>query len=83
MGFGSVKCLADWNGSFSILNWTGYPANLPKPTGLFRLISGEAYKVARMLKDAANKRFMPNKSANVHIHEMHPVKFNGSPIDPE
>ncbi|MEI6045240.1 MAG: hypothetical protein WCS37_12890 [Chloroflexota bacterium] len=70
---------------FSIRNWKNYPelANVPKPKGPFTLRVGADYEKAR---DAANKA-----NAELHrlhlewkgmeIHEIHPVKFGGSPTD--
>jgi len=71
-------------GSFSIVDWKGYPAGVPKPSGPFRLLGGAEYAAAR---DAANRanaamhRVDPSLRGQ-HIHEVHPVKFGGSPIDP-
>lgn len=72
-------------GSFSVLDWQGYPTvgNVPKPTGPFRLLEGAEYSAALKLKNAANAALHNNNPAlkGLHIHEIHPVKFGGSPTD--
>jgi len=70
-------------GSFSISDWTGYPENLPKPTGPFRLLSGEAYENARREANRANRRLHEENPDwdGLQIHEIQPVKFGGSPTD--
>lgn len=70
-------------GSFSVFNWKGYPAGGIKPTGTFRSLEGAEYTTARNL---ANKTNAALHKANpqlkgVQIHEIHPVKFGGSPTD--
>ena len=70
-------------GSFSVFNWRGYPAGGVKPTGPFRLLDGDEYIAARNL---ANKTNAALHQANpqlkgLQIHEIHPVKFGGSPTD--
>jgi hypothetical protein len=45
-------------GEFFIDDWTGYPEDLPKPDGPFRILEGEEYNKAR---DIANKT-----NANIH-----------------
>jgi RHS repeat-associated protein len=72
------------DGSFSIWNWEGYPSSIPKPNGPFRLLAGEEYAAARSTANKANKALskeleLPGKF--VDIHEMHPVKFGGSPTN--
>ena len=72
-------------GSFSIIDWTGYPANLKRPTGPFRIISGEEYRVANDTKILVNKAIIKAKNlqgSGHHIHEIQPVQFGGSPTDP-
>lgn len=70
-------------GDFSITNWSGYPAGIPKPTGPFRLIEGAEYNAARNAANQANRSMhLANPAlSGKHIHEIQPVKFNGSPID--
>lgn len=70
-------------GEFSINNWEGYPNNGPKPDGPFRLLEGEEYQNARKAANNANTalhRKDPELKGK-QIHEIHPVKFGGSPTD--
>ncbi len=46
---GRIKRLPE--GSFSIIDWTGYPEHLPKPKGPFRLLQKQEYKAARRSAD--------------------------------
>ena len=71
-------------GSFSIVDWSGYPANLPKPTGPFRLLEGAEYDAARAAANQANRVIHGADSAldGLQVHEIQPVKFGGSPTDP-
>ncbi len=71
-------------GSFSIVDWTGYPGGIPKPRGPFRLIEGDEYETARNAANAANRalsREMDFKNKFIDIHEITPVKFGGSPTN--
>lgn len=70
-------------GSFSIVDWTGYPESIPKPTGPFRLLEGAEYDAARAQADAANRAMhAADKSlGGWQLHEIQPVKFDGSPVD--
>ncbi|MEV4049631.1 FG-GAP-like repeat-containing protein [Amycolatopsis sp. NPDC049688] len=73
-------------GSFSIWDWSGYPAGVPKPDGPFRLLpKGAEYDAARDAADAANKALHgknPSFSENgMQIHENQPVKFGGDPVN--
>jgi hypothetical protein len=72
-------------GSFSIIDWSGYPeGGVPRPSGPFRLLEGGEYTAARDLADKTN-RAMHNADPNLrglHIHEINPIKFGGSPTDP-
>jgi RHS repeat-associated protein len=72
-------------GSFSIVDWTGYPAaSVPKPQGPFRLLEGAEYNTARDAANAANgaiRREQGLVGKAVEVHEVHPVKFGGSPTD--
>jgi len=75
---------ANLDGSFSILNWEGYPSNIPKPKGPFKLIAGDEYAAARTAADKANGRLRVNlnlRNSGVDIHEVIPVKFGGSPTN--
>jgi hypothetical protein len=71
-------------GSFSIANWSGYPANLPKPTGPFRLLEGAEYDAARAAANQANRAMHQADPAlrGLQLHEIQPVKFGGSSTDP-
>jgi len=82
----AIKSLAPKieEGAFSILEWAGYPAGVPRPTGAVNLINGADYSAARKAADNANRaihRADPSISPN-QIHEIQPVKFGGSPTDP-
>jgi hypothetical protein len=72
-------------GSFSIIDWRGYPANLPKPKGPFRLLEGKEYTTARGSANNANRAYRnasPESVAGKEVHEIQPVKFGGSPTGP-
>jgi hypothetical protein len=62
----------------------GYPANLPKPTGPFRLLEGAEYDAARTAANQANRAMHQADTAlrGLQLHEIQPVKFGGSPTDP-
>jgi filamentous hemagglutinin len=73
------------SGSFSISDWEGYSALVPKPKGPFRLPEGVEYDAARGAADKANRIFRRKQGLvgkPVDVHEIHPVKFGGSPTDP-
>jgi RHS repeat-associated protein len=72
------------HGSFSIRDWSGYPAGLPKPEGPFRLLEGQEYAAARGAANQANRALHAADSTlnGLQIHEIQPVKFGGSPTDP-
>jgi hypothetical protein len=68
-------------GSFSVLNWDGYPENAPRPQGPFILLEGDEYSAARRAANAMNTamhRADPGLNG-LEIHELQPIKFNGSP----
>jgi hypothetical protein len=72
-------------GSFSVSDWSGYPSGLSRPTGPFRLLNGDEYDAARAAANSANRALReadPVAYAGKEIHEIHPVKFGGSPTDP-
>lgn len=77
----NADCLSQ--GSFSIINWTDYPANVPKPTGPFRVLEGAEYQKALEAKTKANKALHAGDETlkGLDLHEIHPVKFGGSPTD--
>lgn len=70
-------------GAFSISDWSGYPDG-PKPAGPFRILDGKEYDTTR--KDANTVNSAIHKTTpslkGMDIHEVHPVKFGGSPTDP-
>jgi hypothetical protein len=71
-------------GSFSLINWAKYPSWAPKPTGTLRVLLGTEYDAARKAANAANaplRRADPVAYAGKQIHEIIPVKFDGSPTD--
>lgn len=70
------------DGSFSVINWEGYPTNIPKPKGPFRLLQGEEYTAARSAANNANAKLRYDLELNktgVDIHEVVPVKLGGNP----
>ncbi len=72
-------------GSFSIFDWSNYPSEISKPTGPFRLLEGAEYETARKAASQANqimRKANPELYNGLEIHEIHPVKFGGSPTDP-
>jgi len=71
-------------GSFSVIDWTGYPAGGIRPEGPFRLLEGAEYTTARGMANSANKALRaanPDMLKGFQIHEINPVKFGGSPTD--
>lgn len=68
--------------SFEITDWSGYPDG-PKPEGPFRILEGEEYKNARAFADQTNRDLHKDTPGlkGLNIHEVHPVKFGGSPTD--
>jgi RHS repeat-associated protein len=71
------------DGAVSI-NFAGYPKGLPQPTGPFNILTGTDYEEARALANATNKGLRVKQGLvgkPVEIHEIHPVKFGGSPTN--
>lgn len=72
-------------GQFSISNWSGYPAGVPQPSGPFRLLGNAEYQAARKAANSANKALRKDQglvgNKTIDIHEIQPVKFDGSPTD--
>lgn len=68
--------------TIEIKDWTGYP-DAPKPEGPFKIIDGVEYDDARQLANSTNAKLHKEYSHldGLQIHEMHPVKFGGSPTD--
>ncbi|WP_328457778.1 FG-GAP-like repeat-containing protein [Streptomyces sp. NBC_00386] len=82
----AVKAIKGAEGEFSIVDWSGYPAGRPRPTGPFRVLGDAEYEAAKEAKKVANnalrRKFLKFfKSTWTDIHEVHPVKFGGSPTD--
>lgn len=71
-------------GEFDIIDWDGYPDG-PKPTGPFRLLEGDDYDEARGDANQANHHMHEENLEldDLQIHEIQPVKFGGSPTDPD
>jgi len=72
------------DGSFSVSNWSGYPAGGVKPEGPFRLLEGSEYTSSRSLANSTNlalRKADPEMFKGLQIHEIQPVKFGGSPTD--
>jgi hypothetical protein len=74
------------DGTFSVSDWTGYPAGVPRPPEgtTYRLVSGSEYAEARRLADNANAQLRRQGVVpqGYEIHEIVPVKYGGSPTDP-
>jgi len=69
----------------SDIDWSEYPSSAPRPKGPFRILEGAEYTAARDAADKANRALRaanPAKYAGKQIHEIHTVKFGGSPTDP-
>jgi hypothetical protein len=71
--------------TFSIADWSGYPAGVPRPNGPFWLREGADYEAARGDANLANRalrKLMGVVGDPVEVHEIQPVKFGGNPTDP-
>jgi filamentous hemagglutinin len=80
---GTVEGRAIRSGDFSIVDWSGYPAGVPKPSGPVNLIPKVEYQGARSAANAENRaihRTDPSISPQ-QIHEVQPIRFGGSPTD--
>lgn len=70
---------ATLDGSFSIIDWSGYPGGV-RPSGPFRILQGSEYDAALEAKNAANNALHRSLGLKgFDIHEIQPVKFGGSP----
>jgi hypothetical protein len=71
-------------GIFSILDWTGYPSNVPKPLGPFRLLPKADYEIARHEGNVAIRFYHDAhpEYEDKEIHHIHPIKFGGDTVDP-
>lgn len=69
-------------GSFSIVDWKGYPSSIPRPAGPFRLLEGAEYSAARAEANAANRALhaADESLGGWQLHEIQPVKFGGDPV---
>jgi hypothetical protein len=80
----SAVCNVASDGTFGICDWTGYPRDIPRPDGPFRLVPEPEYTRLRNAANAANGKLQRTKLPNTEgwdIHEIKPVKFGGSPTD--
>ena len=66
---------------FNRLDWSEYPEGAKKPKGYYRLLEGDEYDAARKVANDVNRNIhkMNPEYAGLQIHEIHPVKFGGSP----
>ncbi len=79
----NAECVVHKNGEIEITDWEGYPEGGPKPDGKLQLIDGNEYKQARASANKENASIHRNtpQLKGKDIHEIHPVKFGGSPTD--
>jgi len=67
------------DGSFSVVDWSGYPEGGAKPEGPFRMLEGQELKDAQ----AASKRTLDAihraDPSLADLHHVHPIQFGGSP----
>ena len=85
-GLNALTEISELDGSFSIteFGWQNYPKGIPRPQGPFRLVEGSEYAAARTAANNANKALSNELGLSgkfVDIHEITPVKFNGSPTN--
>lgn len=69
---------------FRIKDWSGYPEGELKPIGNLRILQGEEYEIARKAANSANaslRNSNPSFFKGLEIHEIQPIKFNGSPTE--
>ncbi len=80
----SYFLVAGSQGAFSMLDWTGYPSEIPKPSGPFRLLAKEEYNTARHEGNVAIRLFHEAhpEYKDKEIHHIHPIKFGGATTDP-
>ena len=79
----NAECIVHPDGEIEITDWRGYPENGPKPSGKLKLLEGDDYQKALKAKNAANRKYHRQhpECKGMDIHEVHPVKFSGSPTD--
>ena len=70
------------NGYFQITDWNGYPEG-KRPVGPFIVLEGEDYSVPRDKANSTNSQLHRQNHSyqGLQIHEVHPVKFGGSPTE--
>ena len=70
---------------FKIDDWNGYPDNIPNPKGPFKILHGKEYSEARKAANRENSKIHRNNPMlkGKQIHEIHPVKFGGNPVNHE
>lgn len=68
---------------FNSVDWEGYPDGAQRPTGYYRMLDGDEYNAARNVANSVNGKLhkMNPELSGMQIHEIHPVKFGGSPSD--
>jgi RHS repeat-associated protein len=70
---------------FSIIDWTGWPKDRPKPAGPFWIVpKGPTYDASRSAANEANYEIRAKsglQGSYMDIHETQPVKFGGNPTD--
>lgn len=81
----TIASNSNLNGTFSVIDWSTYPTvgNIPRPIGPFRILEGQEYIDARKLANSTNELLKRQGvfPRGTDIHEIHPVKFGGSPTD--
>ena len=79
----NADCVIHPSGEIEITDWDGYPEGAPKPEGKLKLLEGDEYALARRQTNAANRKYHRQhpEFRGKDIHEIHPVKFGGSPTD--
>lgn len=79
----NAECVVHPDGEIEITDWSGYPEDGPKPGGKLKLLEGDDYQKALKAKNAANRKYHRQhpECKGMDIHEVHPVKFGGSPTD--
>jgi len=74
------------DGSFTLLDrgFEGYPEYLPKPEGPMRIVSKAERDILREVANAENRSIRRGNPGlgGWDIHEIKPIKFGGSPVDP-
>ena len=69
---------------YRVTDWSGYPANQPKPTDDLTVLLDDLYDASRKGANSANRKLhnrFKEWLSGLDIHEILPVKFGGSPTD--